>query len=76
MSNYKTHYQSNMPRVKYVLNEQETEALKAIGKELAKELRKVVPVASKRAKKQIGYWLHKKTKSVQVGVGKIGRAHV
>jgi HK97 gp10 family phage protein len=62
-------YKSNVARVKYVLTEEETNALKEIGKLGAAAVRANAPVGkTKRLKRYIGYSLRKKDKSVQIGV--------
>jgi len=69
VSNYKENYQSNLPRVKYVLTEQEMNALKLIGRTLAREVRKDTPLGpTRKMRKNITYHVIRKTKSVQVGI--------
>lgn len=67
-------YKSNIAKVKYVLEENEKAALKEIGRFLAKEARQnVEAVTTKRSgilRRNIGYFIRRKTKSVEVGVRK------
>ena len=55
-------------KVKYVLTEQETAAFKAIGKLMAREIRKATPVASGKMKRNVGYSVRRKDKAVWIGV--------
>ena len=56
-------------KVKYVLTEQETAALKAIGKMLSKVVRKDSPIRSEKGmKKNVSYSVRRKEKSVQIGI--------
>ena len=67
----KIEYKSNVGRVKYVLTEEETGALKQIGKILSAAVRAKAPRgATKKLSKNVTYSVFKKEKSVQVGVKK------
>ena len=61
-------YTSYSTKVKYVLDEQEVAAFKAIGKLMAAEIRKATPVASGKMKKNVGYSIRRKDKAVWIGV--------
>ena len=64
-------YYSNVTRVKYVLEENEKNALAKVGQFLKKEMKKILKATTTEdtgtLKKAIGYSIKKKTKSVQVG---------
>jgi HK97 gp10 family phage protein len=64
-------YYSNVKRVKYVLEENEKNALAKVGQFLKKEMKKILKANTTERtgtlKKAIGYSIKKKTKSVQVG---------
>ncbi len=67
-------YQSNLPRVKYVLEENEKAALKAVGKFTRAEARRILStVAVERSgtlRKNIASYVRRKTKSIEIGVKK------
>ena len=68
MSNDNKNYKSNIPKVKYVLNELEEGALKEIGKFVVKEARQRIESKSYRLSKAIAYYLRRKEKAVRIGV--------
>ena len=68
MSNNNKNYTSNIPKVKYVLNELEEGALREIGRFIVKEARQRIESKSFRLSKAIAYYLRKKEKSVRIGV--------
>ncbi|MFA5715839.1 MAG: HK97-gp10 family putative phage morphogenesis protein [Candidatus Paceibacterota bacterium] len=61
-------YQSNIPKVKYVLTEIEKACLKEIGRYVRDEARERVPVKTGKLKKNISYQIRRKDKSVRLGV--------
>jgi HK97 gp10 family phage protein len=61
-------YQSNIKRVKYKLTEEEKKALTDIGKMLKIEIKRKARRLTGKLRKNIGYKVMRKDKSVQVGV--------